>query len=240
MNPVIRAARIDREPLLLGSEARPLQRTPAAVPAPAVAKPAQHSAAASAPPPMSDAARLAEQDRLLRESIGAERQRVLERAREQGLQSGVEQGRAEYAARVQALQQLIDSMRASLADGIAGTEEMIVEIAVEAVGKMLGDALATREGARAAVREAIRGVHERERLVVRVSPRDHKLLAGENIAPKNGDTGSIELVADERVELGGCLVETSGGTLDGRLETQLQRLCDTLVCVARTPVAEGA
>jgi flagellar assembly protein FliH len=90
------------------------------------------------------------------------------------------------------------------------------------------------------VREAISGVRERERLVVRVSPRDHKLFAGENIAPKNGDAGSIELVADERVELGGCLIETSSGTLDGRLETQLQRLCDTLASVARTAVVEAA
>ena len=99
---------------------------------------------------------------------------------------------------------------------------MIVEIAFEAIGKILGESLARRDGVQAVVREVIRGVREREHLVVRVSPRDHELLAREGFKPKNGDAQAIELLADDRVELGGCLIETAGGTLDGRLETQLQ------------------
>ncbi len=83
-------------------------------------------------------------------------------------------------------------------------------------------------------------MHDRERLVVRVSPRDHELLAAEGLKPKNGDAHAVELLADERVELGGCLIETGGGTLDGRLETQLKRLRDTLLGAARAPAAEGA
>jgi flagellar assembly protein FliH len=97
-----------------------------------------------------------------------------------------------------------------------------------------------REGVQAAVREVMRGVHERERLVVRVSPRDHALLAVDGFKPRNGDGQAVELLADERVELGGCLIETGGGTLDGRLETQLKRLRDTLVGAARASVVEGA
>jgi flagellar biosynthesis/type III secretory pathway protein FliH len=243
MSPVIRAARIDREPLVLalGAQQHPMPGTaPAAEPsaaAPDVA--AQRPLPAPSPPVVSDAVRLAEQERLQRESISAERQRVLERAREQGHQAGVEQGRAEYATQLEAVRKLLGSMQAALIDGISGTEDLIVEIAFEAVGKILGEALAQREGVQAAVREVIRGVHDREHLVVRVSPRDHQLLAGVGILPKNGDEHRLELIADERVELGGCLIETSGGTLDGRLETQLQRLRDTLVSAGGTLASEA-
>ena len=236
MNPVIRAARIDREPLLLGAQARAVAPPAAAADAPAKPLPMR---AVEAPAP-TEAVRLAEQDRLLRESIAAERQRVLERAREQGHQAGVEQGRAEYEAQLQALGQLVGSMRDALADGIAGTEDVIVEIAFEAIGKILGESLARRDGVQAVVREVISGVREREHLVVRVSPRDHELLAREGFKPKNGDAQAIELLADDRVELGGCLIETAGGTLDGRLETQLKRLRDTLVGAARAAAPENA
>jgi flagellar biosynthesis/type III secretory pathway protein FliH len=41
------------------------------------------------------------------------------------------------------------------------------------------------------------------------------------------------LLSDDRVLLGGCLIETSGGTLDGRLETQMQQLRDTLLAARR-------
>jgi flagellar assembly protein FliH len=245
MNNVIRAARIDREPLLLGALPRPPSAMASALETPAAltgtnarAEPALVAPAASAAP--SEAVRAAEQDRVLRESIAAERQRVLERAREQGHQAGLEQGRAEYEAQLQMLRQLVGSMRAALADAIAGNEDVMVEIAFEAIGKLLGEAMVRREGVQAAVREVMRGVHERERLVVRVSPRDHALLAVDGFKPRNGDGQAVELLADERVELGGCLIETGGGTLDGRLETQLKRLRDTLVGAARASVVEGA
>jgi flagellar assembly protein FliH len=185
-------------------------------------------------PPVNAAAQLAEQDRLLRESIAAERQRVLDRAHQKGYETGLEQARAEYAAQLEALQQLISSTSDALNDGIAGTEDVIVEIAFEAVCRVLGDSFGRRDGVLAAVREVIRGVREREQLLVRVAPQHYELIVRERQQLlRNGDSGRIELVSDERVELGGCLIETSGGTLDGRLETQLQRLRDTLVSASR-------
>jgi flagellar assembly protein FliH len=71
------------------------------------------------------------------------------------------------------------------------------------------------------VREAMRGMLAKEGLVVRLSPTDYGAL-GPSPEPK------VEVVADERVALGGCIIETSGGTLDARLEVQLQQLVDTL------------
>jgi len=187
-----------------------------------------------APPSADTAAQLAKQDLLLRESIAVERQRVLDEAHQQGYAAGVGQAQAEYAAQLEAMQQLFGSMRSALSDAIAGAEDVIVEIAFEAVCRVLGDVVGRREGVLAVVREVIRGVRERENLVVRVAPQDHALIVTERQQLlKNGDAGRIELVADERVELGGCLIETAGGTLDGRLETQLQRLRDTLVSASR-------
>lgn len=240
MSPVIRAARIDSEPLVLGARQRPMTSTRAAESSDAAqAVAAERALPVTVQPVVSDAARLAEQERLQREGINAERQRVLERAKEQGYQAGVEQGRAEYETQLEAMRQLLGSVHAALTDGINGSEDLIVEIAFEAVGKILGDALAQRDGVQAAVREVIRGVREREHLLVRVSPRDHQLLTSVGVLPNNGDGHRLELIADERVELGGCLIETSGGTLDGRLETQLQRLRDTLVSAGRSAAPEA-
>jgi len=42
------------------------------------------------------------------------------------------------------------------------------------------------------------------------------------------DDAKIEIFPDERVSIGGCLLEAGGGTLDARLEVQLRQLLDTL------------
>jgi flagellar assembly protein FliH len=241
MATVIRAARIDGAPVVLALQP-PVPRDRPAAPTPEPLRVEQAPAAAPdplvhEPPPRTpaDAAiQLAQQDSLLRESIAVERQRVLDEARQQGYAAGVEQARADNDGHLQALQQLIGSMRGALSDGIVGAEDLIVEIAFEAVCRIIGDAVGRREGVLAVVREVIRGVRERENLVVRVAPQDYELIAGERQRLlRNGDASRIELVSDERIELGGCLIETAGGTLDGRLETQLQRLRDTLASASR-------
>jgi flagellar assembly protein FliH len=119
---------------------------------------------------------------------------------------------------------LAASLRDALGQAIGGAEEAMVEIAFAAVCKVLGEAAASEEGVRAMVQEAMRQIRAKEGLVLRVAPADYERLAGLSL----GEGAKLELVADERVALGGCLIETAGGTLDARLEVQLRQLVDTL------------
>jgi flagellar assembly protein FliH len=82
------------------------------------------------------------------------------------------------------------------------------------------------------VQQAARQLRAKENLVLRVAAADHARLAGKIVV----EGARLEVVADERVTLGGCLVETAGGTLDARLEVQLRQLVDTL---ARAKEAQG-
>jgi flagellar assembly protein FliH len=105
-----------------------------------------------------------------------------------------------------------------------------LEIVFVAVTKILGAGFATREAAVAAVREAIRCCKERGRMLVKVAPQDFELLdAHRHELLEGGSAREVELVADEQVKWGGCVLEGASGNLDARLETQLQRLRDTLL-----------
>ena len=174
------------------------------------------------------------EDRSFREQLASEREAVLKQASEEGYAAGLHEGRQEYEARIEGLGAMIGSIRGALAEEISGTEDVIVEIAFEAVCKILGEAVANRDGAVAIVREILRAAVEREKLLLRVAPADYELVLRHRSQLLPGDDGrTLDVVSDERVVLGGCLVETTGGTLDGRLETQLQRLVDTLASARR-------
>jgi flagellar assembly protein FliH len=83
-------------------------------------------------------------------------------------------------------------------------------------------------------------VRSNEKARVRLSPADHQLLAQQ--AESGGiDTTRFELVSDKAIALGGCVVETRAGRIDGTLETQLARLADTLLAARRatTPATEA-
>lgn len=164
-----------------------------------------------------------------RQTLEALRRQAFDDGYRDGRSQAEEDARAEVAAELEALRALARSVRDGLAQGIVGAEDALVEIAFAAACKVLGRAAASEEGARAMVREAMSEVRSREGVVLRVSPGAHAAL-------KAGLAAELEVLADERVSAGGCLIETTGGTLDARLEVQLQRLADTLL---RAQEAQG-
>jgi len=219
MAQVIRSAQVDEEPVLISYRRAEPEAPP---PAPAVAE-ARTIAAVEPPPPAEDP----------RVALEALRRQAFEDGYRDGREHGEKEAKAELAQETERLQGLGASLRAALEQGIAGMEDAMVEIAFAAACKVLGQAAASEEGVRSMVQEAMRQVRSKEGLVLRVSPADYELLAAR--APL-AEGVKLELAADERVASGGCLIETSGGTLDARLEVQLRQLLETL---ARAREAQG-
>lgn len=166
----------------------------------------------------------------LQDECAAERQKAREAAYDEGYQHGEEEGRNAYRDRLTMLQDLITSLKEEFAGEIAGLEDVVVDIAFEAICKIVGRSLHERDGVRAVVQEVASRAKDQEKLVLRVSPRDYALLHEDGDALAGVAQGiKHELVPDDRVVLGGCMIETAGGTIDGRLEIQLQQLRETLV-----------
>ncbi len=164
-------------------------------------------------------------------------QQAYEQAREEGFRTGLEAGRKESRQELeQALKQIGDLLH-SLAE-MRGTlwhdaEDGAVEVVFEAVTKMVGYASTDRQIAYNLVREAIEQVKGRDRLVIRVSNQDYDMVhtALSHAGTAESLAKSLTVVADNLVQLGGCLIETDSGSLDARLEIQLQRLRDMLLGV---------
>ncbi len=80
------------------------------------------------------------------------------------------------------------------------------------------------------VNVALQNARQQEKLTVRVNPSDLPILEKES--KKFAATGRvkfIDFVADPRVSLGGCLIESEVGTIDARLETQMRVLERALI-----------
>lgn len=167
---------------------------------------------------------------------------VHETARTDGRALGEAQGREQAQ---QACQRVLDGLAAvakaaeeELTRERSRLADLCAEIVGEALAKIAGPLLSTRKATVGAVTEVLRRVKEGRDLAVRVSPADLPILQHEEkrlaaVVPGR----ALKLVADARIELGGCIVESSLGALDGRLDVQLRELYATLRA-ARTPAPE--
>jgi flagellar assembly protein FliH len=201
--------------------------------------------AAQAPSEDAGAQRTQDLVEQVRRSILTQIKSEAEAARELGRQRGLQEGRAAgreetqqaFAAELARVRSIAGKLSESLASGIGGMEDLAVAIAFEAVCKVLGEAALTQEGVRAQVRQATAHAKNKESLVVRLHPADLSALraAGAlNAILPPGKT--VSWVADDSIELGGCVVATDGGALDARLETQLERMRGTLLAARRQAI----
>ena len=75
----------------------------------------------------------------------------------------------------------------------------------------------------------------RHRLVIEVNPEDLELVSGsaEGLAARLGGVQRLDVVAERRVERGGCIVRTEEGEIDARIGSQLERLGELMTEAGR-------
>jgi flagellar assembly protein FliH len=154
-------------------------------------------------------------------------------ARTDGLAAGKAEGFANAKAESKSILEALESLvsRADLAFEAEATElsGLCAEVVCAALAKIAGPVLSMREAALGTVLEVLKRVKEERELVIRVSAHDLPALQESADEIETACAGrKFTLVADPRVDTGGCLVESALGSLDGRFDVQLRALAETL------------
>lgn len=142
--------------------------------------------------------------------------------------------RAYREGREEAESELIENIlatREERAQVLTTVERDVLKLAVKLAEKVIGRELKQDENGRGEiVHNALRSARQQEMLTVRVSADDLPLL--ERLREKIDRFGRaqyIDFVADQAVKEGGCIIESTSGTIDARLETQLRILENALL-----------
>lgn len=160
-----------------------------------------------------------------------ERAQVHEEADRRGHAAGLALGEAEGREQWREQCERITSVTATLVQAklavLDDAEDMLVEIAFEALCRILADKLAERATVATLVAQLVQQEREPELLRVRLHADDIALLQADGDGPRLDPR--IRLEADPSIRLGGCAIDSQRGTLDVRLDLQLERLRDALL-----------
>jgi flagellar assembly protein FliH len=183
------------------------------------------------------AAWLAVQDGETRETcaslLAEELTAVHERARLSGYEAGqkraMEEAAKEKAQVLDALSHLVSAAESAFEQERAALAEDCADVVGEVLAKIAGSTLASREAIVGTVITVLRRMKDDREATIRVHADDLPVLQlEEDKLAKLFGRSKFTLVADSRVTVGGCIVETSAGSLDGRLDVQLREMCETL------------
>lgn len=122
---------------------------------------------------------------------------------------------------VDRLARVVQQLEASVAERLTALEDDAIELAFATVCQLIGTRSMTRELVADGVRQAIVQLSGATLHRVRLHRDDLALLADDSLHAAHP---SVEWVADAAITPGGCLLESAHGSLDTRLDRQLERL----------------
>ena len=161
----------------------------------------------------------------------AEADQIRRQALEEGYAAGRHEALEALAPALAALSTATEDVRAAQADAASELERRAVELGMALAAKVLAGALSVQpERVLDSVQGALRGIVERERVIVMVNPDDLEIVKGaaEELKATLGGIDHCVIEAERRVGRGGCIVRTPVGDVDARVETKLERASEVV------------
>ncbi len=150
-----------------------------------------------------------------------------ERGHAEGFRKGCETREKELAATAESLKKLlleVENIRRSILErGEAKVLKLIVAVARKVIRR---EVAMDRDVILGVLREAVKNVLDRDRIKIRLNPRDHERVSRLTPGLIAGFEGirSITLETDEGIGAGGAVIETAFGEIDATLEQQLEEI----------------
>lgn len=143
---------------------------------------------------------------------------------QQGETAGREAAAKEMESTTHAYAESIQEIRRLKPSLYSQAEREIVRLALEVAKKIVNREIqADRSIIQTLVRVALSRVSEKTSVTVRLNPMDYKFLMDRN--DEMADEGcAVSLQSDNSIAQGGCLVETSCGDIDARIEEKFREV----------------
>lgn len=159
---------------------------------------------------------------------------------ERGLKQALVESEKTLNSQIESLSSVFEKLAAQKRQLFADeAEKVAVEIGFHAAAKIVGLSATDRKLVEAIVETAMESVADKSNLIVRLSPADYeRLTLADNEKRLSALTG-VDLRSDRSIQFGGCIMESSGGMLDARLELQLEAIKQALLDAYSSQSVQG-
>ncbi|GHH99975.1 FliH/SctL family protein [Neobacillus kokaensis] len=158
------------------------------------------------------------------------------RGYEEGYQLGIEDGRAyarqEYQFQLQKAAEILEQAYNEKAAIIQEAEPFVIELTMEIARKVLQQELNTNPDALIhIIKETLSSVYETDSISIGVAPEDFSLVQKQREQLLAMDNGQVEIKVfpDYSIREGGCIIRTSSGSVDARIDVQLSEIKKVLL-----------
>lgn len=151
---------------------------------------------------------------------------------EKGFEEGKRQAERGLANVFKALRDAVEDLTGLKEQVLRASEEDLLKLAVMIARKVIHQEISLDRLILAkVVSAAVSNASDRDELVIRLNPEDHRLVSAHKHLYLNGcnDDRCVELRADDVIAPGGCIVDTVMGEIDARTDSQVDEILRRLL-----------
>jgi len=152
---------------------------------------------------------------------------IKEEAFKRGYDEGFNKADEEATKLINTLKAIVSRAMEEKEEIIKGAEPETIKLAVEIAERIINEEIKVNpEVIRNVAKRALRLTVEREQLVIRLNPLDLEVIKKyrEELISSVDGVKNMEIVGDQRIKRGGCVIETGAGNVDARVDSQLKQL----------------
>lgn len=153
--------------------------------------------------------------------------RQVQESYDRGFEDGKRQAERGLANVFKALRDAVEDLSGLRGHVLRETEEDMLKLVFRIARKVIHQEISTDRLILAKiVSAAVNSSSERDEIVLRLNPEDHRLVNAHKNLYLNGlsEDRQLDIKSDDSVSPGGCIVETIMGEIDARSETQLEEM----------------
>lgn len=167
-----------------------------------------------------------------REKVMAELEEIKKQGFSEGYYQGNQEAMSEYTSKIQLAQEILDKAYTEKKEIINESEPFVIDLSVEIASKIIQKELETKpELLIEMIKKNLVYSNERSMISICVSPEDYSFVQNQRNQLLESLEGQIEvkILPEHSIEKGGCVIRTSYGSIDARIDVQLKEIKQALL-----------
>ncbi len=124
---------------------------------------------------------------------------------------------------------IVNSIAGRLEEYATELDNIIIKISFMIAERIIRREIETKSEIQEVIKESVKKVIGANDIIVKLSKNDYEnVKAAEELALPTGSYANIKFEMDEKIEQGGCLIESEIGNVDARLSTQMEAIYNAI------------
>ncbi|MBU8918262.1 flagellar assembly protein FliH [Bacillus sp. FJAT-29953] len=180
---------------------------------------------------------------LEQEKVTVQLEEIKQQGFQQGYEEGLQQAHHDYAGRIELAQEVLEKAYEEKKAIIKESEPFVIDLSIQTAAKVIQKELAANpEVLLHLIKQSLLYSNERSSISICVSPDDYEFVQNQRNQILESVEGQVEvkILPEHSIEEGGCVIRTSYGSIDARIDVQLKEIKQALLKTLRDDTYEQA